>query len=113
VPEDRLTGKGRTISVRFVIIPATSPDKAPDPVVWFASGPGDSAVEISQLGTLNLVFIEQRDTGQSNPLTCPAFSTMADKAALRATVQSCLAHLHGGLRSTPPPCRRRRQPTAG
>jgi pimeloyl-ACP methyl ester carboxylesterase len=36
---------------------------------------------------------------QSNPLTCPAFpATLADKAALRASVASCLAHLHGDLR---------------
>jgi pimeloyl-ACP methyl ester carboxylesterase len=107
VPEDRLTGTGRTIPVRFVIIPATLADKAPDPVVWFAGGPGDSAVEniageVSQLETLNLhrdlVFIEQRGTGQSNPLTCPAFPTLADKAALRASIQSCLAQLHGDLR---------------
>ena len=107
VPEDRLTGKGRTIPVRFVVIPATSPDKAPDPVVWFAGGPGDSAVEnipgeVSQLGTLSmhrdLVFIEQRGTGQSNPLTCPAIPALADKAGLRARVQSCLAGLHGDLR---------------
>ena len=107
VPEDRLTGTGRTIPVRFVVIPATSPDKAPDPVVYFAGGPGDSAVEnipaeVPQLGTLNLhrdlVFIEQRSTGQSNPLTCPAFPGLADKAALRASVRSCLAHLHGDLR---------------
>ena len=108
VPENRLTGKGRTIPVRFVVIPATGPDKAPDPVVWFAGGPGDSAVneirgEISAVQTLNvhrdLVFIEQRSTGQSNPLNCPDFpATLADKAALRASVQSCLAHLPGDLR---------------
>ena len=107
VPEDRLTGKGRTLPVRFVVIPATLADKAPDPVVYFAGGPGRSAVddipgEVSLLGTLNLhrdlVFIDQRGTGQSNPLTCPAFPGLADKAALRASVQSCLAHLHGDLR---------------
>jgi len=107
VSEDRLTGTGRTIPLRFVIIPATMADKAPDPVVYFAGGPGRSAVddipgEVSQLGTLNLhrdlVFIDQRGTGQSNPLSCPAFPRLADKAALRAAVQSCLAHLHGDLR---------------
>jgi pimeloyl-ACP methyl ester carboxylesterase len=108
VPEDRLTGKGRTIPVRFVVIPATSPDRAPDPVVWFAGGPGDSAVneipgERAALGNLNvhrdLVFIEQRGTGSSNPLTCPLFrGSLADKPPLRASVASCLAHLHGDLR---------------
>ena len=108
VPEDRLTGQGRTIPVRFVVIPAASPDKAPDPVVWFAGGPGDSAVndipgELSALGDLglhrDLVFIEQRSTGSSNPLNCPDFTaTLADKAGLRASVESCLAHLPGDLR---------------
>ncbi|HBW21653.1 MAG: hypothetical protein ACLPN6_19955 [Streptosporangiaceae bacterium] len=44
VPEDRLTGQGRTIPVRFAVIPATGPGRAPDPVVFFAGGPGDSAV---------------------------------------------------------------------
>ena len=39
VPEDRLTGTGRTIPVRFVVIPAAGPDRAPDPVVWFSGGP--------------------------------------------------------------------------
>jgi len=106
VPEDRLTGQGRTIGVRFVVFPASGPDRARDPLVYFAGGPGDSAIEdiptwLSELVSLNLhrdlVFIEQRGTGQSNPLTCPAFPGLADKAALRAAVQSCLAHLNGDL----------------
>jgi pimeloyl-ACP methyl ester carboxylesterase len=107
VPEDRLTGQGRTIPVRFVVFPATGPDRAPDPVVYFAGGPGTSAIAdipswLSDLLSLNLhrdlVFIEQRGTGQSNPLTCPPFpATLADKAALRADVLSCLARLHGDL----------------
>jgi hypothetical protein len=45
VPEDRITGRGRMIPVRFVLIPATGRDRAPDPVVWFVGGPGDSAVD--------------------------------------------------------------------
>jgi len=108
VPEDRLTGTGRTIPVRFVVIPATSPDKAPDPVVYFAGGPGDSAVdsipsELTVLQGLNvhrdLVFIEQRGTGQSNPLNCPIFAgSLADQPVMRASIQSCLAHLPGDLR---------------
>ncbi len=108
VPEDRLTGQGRTIPVRFVVFPATGPDRAPDPVVYFAGGPGVSAMAdipawLPDLQSLNidrdLVFIEQRGTGQSDPLNCPASSLpLADKAALRANVQSCLARLHIDLR---------------
>jgi hypothetical protein len=44
VPEDRLTGTGRTIPVRFVVFPATGPDRAPDPLVYFAGGPGTSPI---------------------------------------------------------------------
>ena len=107
VPENRLTGKGRTIGVRFVVIPASGQPRAPDPVVYFAGGPGGSTVqdissELPDLLPLNvhrdLVFIEQRGTGQSGPLNCPGFPGLADKAALRASVESCLARLHGDLR---------------
>jgi pimeloyl-ACP methyl ester carboxylesterase len=108
VPEDRLTGQGRTIPVRFVVFPATGGDRLPDPLVFFAGGPGDSAITASStwlpvLQSLSLhrdlVFIEQRGTGQSNPMNCPAFpATLADKAALRASVESCLTRLPGDLR---------------
>jgi pimeloyl-ACP methyl ester carboxylesterase len=108
VPEDRLTGKGRTIAVRFVVIPASGPGRAPDPVVYFAGGPGGSTVadipaELPDLLPLNvhrdLVFIEQRGTGRSNPLTCPAFPGLSGGgAALRASVRACLTHLRGDLR---------------
>ena len=108
VPEDRLTGTGRTISVRFVVIPATGPDRAPDPVVWFSGGPGGSAVddipvELPLLAGLNvhrdLVFVDQRGTVGSNPLNCPIFSgSLADKPVMRASIESCLAHLPGDLR---------------
>jgi pimeloyl-ACP methyl ester carboxylesterase len=59
--------------------------------------------EMPDLATLNvdrdLVFVEQRGTGKANPLNCPAFTaTLADKAALRASVASCLASLNGDLR---------------
>ena len=107
VPEDRLTGTGTTIPVRFVVIPATGPDKAADPVVYFAGGPGSSAVsmipgELDVIGNLgihrDLVFIEQRGTGSSNQLTCPSFpATLAGKTALRASVESCLAGIRSDL----------------
>jgi pimeloyl-ACP methyl ester carboxylesterase len=77
----------------------------PDPIVWFAGGPGDSAVDmIGRVRPLlaantdrDLVFVEQRGTGASN-ITCPAFPDLSDKTALRSAVESCLASLHGDLR---------------
>jgi hypothetical protein len=42
VPEDRLTGLGRTIPVWLVVFPATGPDRAPDPLVF---SPADLATQ--------------------------------------------------------------------
>jgi pimeloyl-ACP methyl ester carboxylesterase len=105
VPEDRLSGSGRQIPIRVVVIPATDPHRQSDPIVWFAGGPGDSAVEtISRVRPLlaantdrDLVFVEQRGTGASN-VTCPAFPDSSDKAALQSAIESCLASLHADLR---------------
>jgi pimeloyl-ACP methyl ester carboxylesterase len=107
VAQDRLTGTGPVIGVRFVVIPATGPGKDPDPVVYFAGGPGNSAVDLipTELGVIgnlgvhrDLVFIEQRGTGSSNQLTCPEFPTsLASRAALRASIESCLAGIRDDL----------------
>ena len=103
VPEDRLTGQGRQIEIKFVVFPAAGPHRAPDPVVYFAGGPGDSAIgEIpTQLDAViglnqdrDLVLIDQRGTGGSNGLTCPSPpNTLADTSLVRRTIESCLASL--------------------
>jgi len=107
VAQDRLTGAGRTIGVRFVVIPATGAEKDPDPVVYLAGGPGTSAVEEipDELGSIrdlnahrDLVFVEQRGTGGPNQLACPEFpASLASRAALRASVGSCLAGIGADL----------------
>ena len=109
VPEDRLTGTGRQIPVRVVVVPASGPGRLADPIVWVAGGPGDSAVDMVQrvmpLFFFNthrdLVFVDQRGTGSANGLTCPSFYSvlpdLSDKAALRASVAHCLAHLKANL----------------
>ena len=105
VPEDRLGGGGPQIPIRVVVIPAADPSRQSDPIVWFAGGPGDSAVDmISRVRPLlaantdrDLVFVEQRGTGASN-VTCPAFPGLDDKVALQSAVESCLASLHADLR---------------
>ena len=105
VAEDRLSGQGRQIPIKFVVLPASDPRRAPDPVVYFAGGPGSSAIGdipgvLQQLGGLgqerDLVFIDQRGTGGSNGLTCPSPpSTLADPSLVRRSIQSCLDSLRG------------------
>ncbi len=72
--------QGRKISVHYLVVPAKSRSKLPDPVVMFAGGPGQSAIRLAPkvipgLSGLNnrrdLIFVDQRGTGQSAPLQCP------------------------------------------
>ena len=109
VPEDRLTGTGPRIPVRVVVFPASSPHRMADPIVWVAGGPGDSAVDwiplVKPLFFFNthraLIFIDQRGTGGAGGLTCPSFSStvpdLSHKAALRASVDKCVARLKANL----------------
>jgi pimeloyl-ACP methyl ester carboxylesterase len=79
VHENQIARRGRTISLRIVVLPTTGTDRAQDAVVYLAGGPGQAATEL--LGDTSLpvddlrarrdvVFADQRGTGGSNPLTC-------------------------------------------
>jgi len=105
VPEDRLSGTGPKIPIRVVVVPASGSVHDADPIVWFQGGPGGSAVDyagqqmplFASDQSRDVVFIDQRGTGASN-VTCPGFPDLSAKAALRASVRSCLAHLGTDLR---------------
>ncbi|HXT22608.1 MAG TPA: alpha/beta hydrolase, partial [Thermoanaerobaculia bacterium] len=79
VPEDRGNPGSRKIALRVVVLPATGPDRAPDPVISFAGGPGQSAVdEAAGLAAAHpglrarrdVVLVDVRGTGGSAPLLC-------------------------------------------
>ncbi|HEX9761372.1 MAG TPA: alpha/beta hydrolase [Candidatus Acidoferrales bacterium] len=82
VPENRSAPEGRKLSLRVAVLRAYDRPQ-PDPVFVIAGGPGESAVNLaSALGadTLaeagrdrDIVFIDQRGTGQSNPFHCDLF----------------------------------------
>jgi pimeloyl-ACP methyl ester carboxylesterase len=68
-----------TIDVHYVVVPAVARNKKADGVFFFAGGPGQSAIKIAAQAMpwfrrLNnwrdIVFIDQRGTGKSAPLTC-------------------------------------------
>lgn len=80
--ENRATRKGRKIKIKVLVVPATGSSPLPDPLFYIPGGPGQSAVEdaagvAGQLATIrqrrDLVFIDQRGTGGSNPLNCTLF----------------------------------------
>jgi len=81
--ENRATKKGRTISLNIVVFPATGDKREPDPFFYFAGGPGSAATEEAPgFGQIfakirehrDLVFVDQRGTGKSNPLNCPFYN---------------------------------------
>jgi pimeloyl-ACP methyl ester carboxylesterase len=105
--EDREAKSGRRISLNIAVVPARIRAREPDPIVVFAGGPGQGAVSLanqvmplfSKLNdTRDIVLIDQRGTGQSNPLDCeddeeqPLQAVFEDSLPQRV-VQNCLAGL--------------------
>jgi pimeloyl-ACP methyl ester carboxylesterase len=116
-PLDPDTPQGVQIDVHFAVLPALARNKKPDPVFFFAGGPGQSAIALAgPLGRQfarfsnrrDVVLIDQRGTGRSAPLMCddePATRPLADSADPQRQVeqlQRCRAALqklpHGDLR---------------
>jgi pimeloyl-ACP methyl ester carboxylesterase len=80
VPEDRSRPDGRSIGLHVAVIPAAA-DPQPDPFFALAGGPGDASSSFfAWLPGLytgvhaahDIVLVDQRGTGESNPLTLPA-----------------------------------------
>ena len=81
--EDRARKKGRKITLKVVVYPATGQNKQPDPLFYIPGGPGSSATEdapyiAADLTKIrekrDLVFLDQRGTGGSHPLICTFFN---------------------------------------
>lgn len=77
--EDRENNSGRQIELNIAVIPAVSRNPAPDPLFFLTGGPGQAATEsylqvsyafdrINQ--KRDIVLVDQRGTGKSNPLNC-------------------------------------------
>lgn len=83
VYENRATKKGRMITMNIVVFPATGSKREPDPIFYFAGGPGSAATE-DGIGIAlefkrlrehrDLVFVDQRGTGGSHPLNCEFYN---------------------------------------
>ncbi|HZS58868.1 MAG TPA: alpha/beta fold hydrolase [Gemmatimonadaceae bacterium] len=82
VLENRVAGRGRSIQLRVVVIPAATSPREPDAVTYFGGGPGEAAVNSADfvfhvLAPLHrhhdILLVDQRGTGESSPLTCYAF----------------------------------------
>ncbi|HXI85936.1 MAG TPA: alpha/beta hydrolase [Parvularculaceae bacterium] len=83
--ENRKARSGRKIPIEFVRVRATGENPAPDAVFELAGGPGENATQnaakaIAASKTLqqrDLVIVDQRGTGKSNPLDCVKYDLSA------------------------------------
>lgn len=108
VPEDRANPDGRQIGLNIAVIPAIKRSPQPDPLFLLAGGPGQSAVETFPAmfplmfqvhEDRDIVLVDQRGTGKSNPLRCldPEDESLEDDEVL-AKLKACPESLDADLR---------------
>lgn len=83
--ENRATKTGRKIALNIVMLPALAEKPAPDPVFYFAGGPGGAASTYANSPFMtglrqhrDVVMVDQRGTGESNPLQCNVYGDPND-----------------------------------
>jgi pimeloyl-ACP methyl ester carboxylesterase len=82
VAENPEAAGGRKIPIRYALLKATGPSPKPEAVLLFSGGPGAASTEMVEFvkqGPLaairqvrDFVLVDQRGSGGSNPLMCPA-----------------------------------------
>jgi pimeloyl-ACP methyl ester carboxylesterase len=108
VLEDRSNPDGRKLDLHVAVIPAIKRNPEPDPLFLLAGGPGQSAIEtfpamISLIFPIHedrdIVLVDQRGTGKSNPLRClsPEEESLSNDEVLEK-LKSCPEALDADLR---------------
>jgi pimeloyl-ACP methyl ester carboxylesterase len=116
-PLDPAQPQGRQIDIHYAVLPALARNRKEDPVLFFAGGPGQSAMDLAGpvsrmlarlLNRRDVVLVDQRGTGRSAPLLCeePALTAplamATDTAGALKRLRECRAQLeklpHGDLR---------------
>ncbi|WP_225864468.1 alpha/beta fold hydrolase [Ideonella benzenivorans] len=107
-PLDPTRPQGAQIDLQVAVLPAVARRRQPDPVVFLAGGPGQSAIELAgpiaqmMARTLNrrdVILVDQRGTGRSAPLRCDddapdrSLAEAADPTAQVQALQRCRARL--------------------
>jgi pimeloyl-ACP methyl ester carboxylesterase len=105
VYENRDSRQGRTLDLKIVVLPGLGSDAHPDPLFFLAGGPGQGAAQMAkEVGELfrriqttrDIVLVDQRGTGDSNPLNCK--SNQDSLRELNETDAQALERLRNCLR---------------
>ncbi len=109
-PEDPADPTSTHISLKIAVIPALSPNPKTDAFTIINGGPGGSSIDMyadsAQVFTSihrdrDILLIDQRGTGDSNPLDCPDLenvNTSYSEESVRHATQQCLQDLPGDPR---------------
>ena len=83
--EDRAARKGRRLALNIVLLPAKDAKPSPDALFYLAGGPGGAATGYTSEKFIeglrrhrDVVLVDQRGTGDSNPLNCPSPGSRED-----------------------------------
>jgi pimeloyl-ACP methyl ester carboxylesterase len=84
--ENRDRKSGRKIGLNIVVLPALGPEHAPDAIFMLHGGPGAAATDLARglaafrafRARRDIVFVDQRGTGGSNPLDCDLYGDPPD-----------------------------------
>lgn len=111
VAENPADPDGKKIQLRVARVPAQGRKVEPDPLILFAGGPGQAATEAWLIvapafrkltENRDVLLIDQRGTGQSNPLRCPQTAMnealLMDWDDLAESSRACLSQLSGDPR---------------
>ena len=104
--ENRDAKTGRKIPLKIIVFPALKRSAAKDPLFFLAGGPGQGAASIAAsardafrrvAADRDLVFVDQRGTGKSNPLECkpdnPDDDSYDDETKAVALLRACMEKL--------------------
>ena len=110
-PENPDEPDGQQIELSVAVVPSLAIEPAPDPLVIISGGPGQGATEfyLGYRGAFEpirlereIVLVDQRGTGSSNPLRCDDVAESMEEADLEsvaAAAKQCLASLPGDPRN--------------
>lgn len=112
VPEDHGDPESRRIALNVVVAPGEGPSPDPDPLFILSGGPGQGAAAIApfliqgrtpEFASRDVVLVDQRGTGTSNPFDCPVAEVPTDHfgriLGSDASLSACLADV--GRRARP------------
>ena len=110
VPEDRAKPDGKQIKLHIAVLSARASKPAPDALFYIAGGPGQASTQafVTEAAAFDriranhdIVLVDQRGTGSSNRLDCPASTEVddiPDDAEIMRLAKTCLAQLKGDPR---------------